>query len=707
MKKIVSFLLAVLSCCVFASAVSADAQQPAAASPSDAPVTQTSTSAQGFAGTVRITHDNVPVNTDLIVTIGVEGATLTEGDVIRYCLYDGSVSCSDADKQWVDYTGPAAVSANTVIEAAVFFADGSRSQAAVSTITCIDKTAPELPRIEPSTTQWTKEPVMITVSGGSDAQSGLQRLEYRIGADGVWTEYTDKISISAAGKVFARSVDRAGNMSEAAVLEVSNFDVTPPDVTAMVIGLSSDGKPVIADTGAFGKYYGSQVTAKPDGAADAESGVAGYQYQMVSSAEAVREDKWQKFDPSDPPVISGDFCGYVYARAVDAVGNCSLPVASDGFVIDVTPPVIDNVRLSDENITGSRVIVTFTVKDNYALETVTVNGTYAGIYISSFTAFRNDDYLIVAIDKVGNRSEQLVQITNINTTPFTLLDTWKGMNPQDFTPATWAEAEKAANELETLITLDAPQAQVEAAAGKLLTALEGLVTRGDGTLSRELIERVKAYDSSMYTESSWALLQESIAGLELVLNNPESTQEAVDVSRRALEQRLSELVKRADFTDLDRLISQCERMNTDAFSAATHKVFTEALEHAKELSRTDSDQTAADAAYEQLLAAMGGLEIHEKGGINFTPIMTVILGLLIVAAATALLIVRLRAKEIFADKDNDDEEDAVEESVNGYGDICFTDEADDQTVSEAVETAVEKKADEGGQPAYIGHRSKK
>lgn len=680
-KKLLCLLLAAVGSFVFALSAGAEG-----VSVSDAPpaAEQSQSAAERFGGSLRLVYDSAPTNKAVTVAVAVDNATLAEGDVIRCRMFSDAVSGADA-AQWFDYTAPFEVPDNMKVEAKVVFADGSASFPASASIGFIDKTPPAAPEIASSNTEWTRDPVTVTLSGGSDEQSGLLRLEYRLGAEGAWTEYTGAVSIAAPTAVYARSVDAAGNMSAASLLEITNFDTTAPDVAAMSVGLSADGSPVVGEQGAFSKYFGSDVTVSIDGAADAASGIKGYQYQTVEGAESPKEDKWQTYDPAKPPVISGDFCGYVYARAVDNVGNTSAPVASEGFIIDVTPPVVENIKLSETAITGNRVIVTFNVKDNYWVETVTVNGVYAGIYISAFTAFRNDDYLIVAYDKVGNRTEQLVQITNINATPFTLLDTFKGMKAEDFTPTTWAAAEKAAAELEGLITVDAPQAQIEASAGRLLTALEGLVTRGDNTLSLELIERIAAYDPAAYTESSWNLLVEGIAQLRAVLNDPESTQESVDNGRRALEQRVTELVKRADFTNLDRLIAQCERMDTKNFGGESYTLFTEALTAAKELSRTDSGQDAADEAYRALLDAMGGLEVQEEKSFEIAPVATVIVGLLIVAVGIALFIVKTRLNSrVSALKADDSDFDDDNNDLGGCGDIRFTDEetAPDITFSE-------------------------
>jgi|GEM_PF-1696393 len=705
MKKIICFLLAVMSCCVFASAAGAESQPEGETSSTVA--TQSAPAAQSFGGRLRLVYDSAPTNKAVSVAVAVDGATLAEGDVIRCRMFTGAVSSADASAWWFDYTAPFEVPENMTVEAQVVFADGSRSAAVSAQITSIDRIEPTAPEINSSNTEWTKDPVTITLTGGSDAQSGLLRLEYRLSSEGAWMEYTGPVSVPAQTSVYARSVDAAGNTSGASQLEITNFDLVAPDVSALSVALSASGTPVVGDTGTFSKYFGSDVTVTIDGASDAASGIKGYQYQTVEGSESLKEDKWQNYDPKKPPVISGDFCGYVHARAVDNVGNISSPVSSEGFIIDVTPPTVENLKLSETAITGNRVIVTFTVKDNYWVETVTVNGIYAGVYISSFTAFRNDDYLIVAYDKVGNRTEEVVKITNINATPFTLLDTFKSMKSEDFTPTTWAAAEKAASELEGLITVDAPQAQIEAAAGQLLTALEGLVTRGDNTLSLELIERVKAYDPAKYTESSWKLVEGEIALLEAVLANPESTQEAVDTGRRALEQKVTELVRLADFTNLDRLIAQCERMDTSSFNAESKRLFDEALTEAKELSRTDSGQTAADGAYRKLLDAMGGLEQVEDKNFEATPVAMVIVGLLIVVVAIALFVVRMRSNyRISALKEADDEDDSDDDGdLGGYGDIRFTDEEPAEDIDEKEESgSYIGGSGRSGDSGYIGRR---
>lgn len=702
MKKSVMLILALILALCFSVAASAES------APSDTPNNAGEQSSETTKPTRTslpvITFDQKPTNQPVTVQITLtEGSGLLEGDVIRWRIYDPVVTNADLDPAiiWQDYTEPFTVDRNTMLETRIFYPEGGGSASVKQEITCIDTVPPTAPELSVSPADWTKGPVAVSVSGGSDEQSGLARLEYRTG-DGAWTEYTGPVNLTAASRFSARSVDLAGNCSEPVTREINNFDLTAPDVTRMTVSLSASGNPVIADFGAFSKYFGSGVTVTIDGAADNESGVAKVQYQLLGASDPVSEDKWLDYDPAKKPVIASDFCGYVFARACDKVGNCSASVVSEGFIVDCTAPVIDKVTLSETAVTGSRVIVTFSVKDNFWLETVTVNDAYAGIYYSSFTAFRNGDYEIVARDKVGNEARKTVTITNINATPFTLLDTWKGMNSQDFTPASWQPAQTAATELETLLTIQASQPQIEAAAQKLLTTMEALVARGDGTLSRELISRLREYDTALYTDSSWANVEAGIVQLESCLENPECTQEAVDTDRRALEAAVSALVKRGDFTDLDRLIAQAERQDTDMYSTESHNRFVAALEHAKSMSRTDSSQADIDAAYTELLNAMGGLELFEKKHFDITPVILVVLGILVLAAAVALFIVRLRMSnggKTEADEDVEPSELDGEEEIREVGDICFSDEEDD-----APQTVSEPKQSGSSGSTYIGGR---
>ncbi|MBQ4312911.1 MAG: hypothetical protein IJC18_01755, partial [Clostridia bacterium] len=284
------------------------------------------------------------------------------------------------------------------------------------------------------------------------------------------------------------------------------------------------------------------------------------------------------------------------------------------------------------------------------------------------TAFRNGEYAVVATDKAGNTSKKTVTVSNINATPFNLLSMYASLSEKDFTPSTWAVAKAAASELQGLLTLGSADTLVDAAAEKLAASLEALVHRGDGTLTLELVERVLQNDPEQYTASSWERVLLCIDAIDEVLDDPECTQADIDAARHALEQAVSELRVRGDFTSLDRLIKQCERVNAADYDADIFLAFEEILEQAKDMSRIDSTQDDVNTMYRTLLDSYGALsKKEEKKGFSPTTLSFVVVGLLIIAAGTALFIVNKRSKQSAARDEAQDAYDDADEYTDDFG----------------------------------------
>lgn len=616
--------------------------------------------------------------------------------------------------EWIKYTGPLKIEKNCKIYAKITRISGEESEEVSAEIQNIDDIAPLPPQIVADKEKWVKNILPVTIVSGTDViineegnklpgGSGLARTEYRLGEEGLWHEYTGPFSLSEPATLFARSVDKAGNESNYVSERFDNFDVTAPDCSAVSFAINSDIPPVIAESGSFSKFYKGKVTVTIDGAHDSESGVDHLEYQFAGANAVVKEDGWKRYAADSKPVINGDFCGYVCMRAVDKVGNVSQSLASDSIVIDVTAPVISNIALSTTAPTDQKVSVTFSVKDNVLLDTVRVNGQYVSVYSPSFTAFRNGDYLIEAVDKAGNKSTNTVKITNINASAFNLLAMYKSLSSENFTPSTWAVAQTAASELEGLLTVGSSENAISAASEKLVLSMEGLVVRGDGTASLRLIEKIKDYDSEKYTDSSWEKVQKGIENVNTCLANPERTQEEVDTARRGLEDAVTALVPRGDFTNLDRLVEQCGKLDKANYDPNKFAQMEETIDRAKKLPRTDTAQPEIDEVYRTLIEQMSALKIivedTKKTGLNV--VMIVVLSLLVIAIGTAVFIFTRRMKAEREDEDEYDEneeydedaeyEEEIEESAGetpaGIGDFVFTDDG--------------SSSDEGG---YIGHR---
>ncbi|MBO0587627.1 hypothetical protein I2484_10040, partial [Sporosarcina sp. E16_8] len=94
------------------------------------------------------------------------------------------------------------------------------------TISNIDRVAPGKATfsINPSTP--TNQDVLVTIFYPSDAFEK----EYKIGENGAWRLYREPVKLVNNNTVFARSKDRAENMSEESSIEVTNIDKTPPTI---------------------------------------------------------------------------------------------------------------------------------------------------------------------------------------------------------------------------------------------------------------------------------------------------------------------------------------------------------------------------------------------------------------------------------------------------------------------------------------------
>lgn len=625
-----------------------------------------------------VTFTDVPVPTYVEVLIGTgDTAALAEGDRIMYRIDEG---------EWTEYSGSLAIDINCVISAKVVLADGTESEVSSTEVGCIDKYPPEPPQIFADTVTWVNDFVDVSVVSGSDAESGVLRNEYRLGEEGQWIEYTAPVSVTSPIVFYARTIDRAGNASTLSSAEIYNFDTTAPDVGGLIVTFTSETAPVTADS-IFGQYYSGNVSFSIDGARDSQSGVAEYHYQLAGSSDTLSADGWIEYDPNEHPIIKGSFCGYVFVRAVDNAGNISAAAPSAAIVIDTEAPVVAGIRMNPVEITDGRVIVTFDITDNFWLDKVMVGDSYLGTYDPTFTAFRNGDYTLTAIDKAGNSTQVVFTISNIDSTPFSLLSLFEQLDEDSFTPSTWVGVAAAADELQRIITVETNPLLVQAAAERLVASMEGLVSRGDGTMSLELIDRVLEYDPAKYTSSSWQRVEIRIADIRLCLDDPESTQADVDTVRRALEQAVSELTMLGNFTSLDRLIAQCETIGGDRYDPVKYGVFTEVLAAAKALSRTDSSQRDVDTAYSALLQAMDALRLPEEEPEPTLPVVGyVIIGLLVVFILTVLFIIfksRPTGTDELPNEDSEDDfeddfDESQDEPVYTIGDICFSDSDNEQ-----------------------------
>ncbi|UUN31549.1 OmpL47-type beta-barrel domain-containing protein [Streptomyces sp. FIT100] len=244
----------------------------------------------------------------------------------------------------------------------------------------------------------------VTVSA-TDAGSGVDKVEYALGADGAWQPYTAPVMVHEVGthKVRYRATDKAGNAAaeksvDFEVVAPPTDDTTAPETSATVSGEKDDQ----------GRYLGMATVTVT--ASDTGSGVNTIEYALGA------DGAWQ---PYTAPVMVHEVGTHkVRYRATDKAGNAAAEKSVDFEVVapptqDRTPPVTSAAVTGDKNadgafITSATVTVTATDADSgvdkveYSLD----GGPYLA-YTAPVIVDRVGFHTVLhrATDKAGNTSE--------------------------------------------------------------------------------------------------------------------------------------------------------------------------------------------------------------------------------------------------------------------------------------------------------------
>ncbi|MEV5582491.1 family 16 glycoside hydrolase [Streptomyces parvus] len=244
----------------------------------------------------------------------------------------------------------------------------------------------------------------VTVEA-TDAGSGVDTVEYALGADGEWQPYTAPVVVNEVGDhtVRYRATDKAGNAAEEksvdfAVAAPPTDDETPPETSATVTGEKDDA----------GAYLGMATVTVT--ASDTGSGVNTIEYALGADGE------WQ---PYTAPVMVHEVGEHtVRYRATDRSGNVADEKSAEFTVVeppsqDQTAPETSVKVEGDKNsdgafITSAKATVAATDDDSgvdkveYSLD----GGPYLA-YTTPVIVDRVGHHTIAhrATDKAGNTSE--------------------------------------------------------------------------------------------------------------------------------------------------------------------------------------------------------------------------------------------------------------------------------------------------------------
>jgi plastocyanin len=159
----------------------------------------------------------------------------------------------------------------------------------------------------------------VTVTA-SDTGSGVNTIEYAIGAGGAWQAYTAPVMVHQVGThtVRYRATDKAGNVAADKSVEFTVVAAPPQDTTAPVTGATVEGT-----KNSDGAYVGKAkvtVSATDEGG----SGVAGIEYSL---------DAGPYLAYSAPVVVDRAGAHTVAYRASDRAGNTSQPLSVSFTVV--------------------------------------------------------------------------------------------------------------------------------------------------------------------------------------------------------------------------------------------------------------------------------------------------------------------------------------------------------------------------------------
>ncbi|GJF27135.1 MULTISPECIES: OmpL47-type beta-barrel domain-containing protein [Streptomyces] len=247
----------------------------------------------------------------------------------------------------------------------------------------------------------------VTIAATDEGGSGVDRVEYAIGADGAWQPYTAPVVVDQVGEhtVRYRAFDKAGNAAAEksvtfTVVAPPTDDTTPPETSATVGG----------ERNADGAYIDMATVTVT--ASDTGSGVNGIEY-------AVDDGAWQAY--TAPVMVHQVGTHTVRYRATDKAGNVAAGKSVEFTVVaappqDTTAPVtgaaVEGTKNSDGAYVG-RAKVTVSATDEggsgvagieYSLDA----GPYLA-YSAPVVVDRAGAHTVAyrASDRAGNTSEPL------------------------------------------------------------------------------------------------------------------------------------------------------------------------------------------------------------------------------------------------------------------------------------------------------------
>ncbi len=243
----------------------------------------------------------------------------------------------------------------------------------------VDLIAPGAPNVKLSTEEPTNKDVAVSIAS-EDTEAKIQ---YKLKENAEWIDYVGSFNITENTNIYARAMDKAGNVGETVIKEVKNIDKVPPVVTV---------------TGVENKAVYSRAVKPVVTTEDLNS---------VAVTELLNDKAYN----GEEITAEGNYT--LKVTAIDKAGNITEVVKA--FVIDRTAPSLSIEGVENNGLYNNTVNPKVIADDKDAVVTLTLNGNpYNGEPIG---AEGNYTLKATAVDKVGNQSETSISFAIDKTAP--------------------------------------------------------------------------------------------------------------------------------------------------------------------------------------------------------------------------------------------------------------------------------------------------
>ncbi len=342
-----------------------------------------------------------------------------------------TVGCDDGDGvgcKRVDYTKTFKSSAKT---GKIRIEDKSGNYTDCEVAVYIDKTAPSVPSVSmykwkndstaPTSTSgltaysnnsWSNKNVYTLASGSTDSHSGFDHYEYvTTGKTGNKNTSGSSYSVKEDGTstIKYRACDKLGNCSAYTGVKTINIDRTPPSVPKIILSTVSGGE----NNYTSNTWINRTIYTRVNGS-DSESDFSHYEY-TTSGATTNDTEK-----SGSSRSIAAEGTSKIKYRACDTRGNCSAWTSEAIIKIDKTAPDLSNVsNSSGGSWTNSNVVISadasdedsgmaeilYRYSDAWTRYSDWDSGTTATRAVGTWSAERDSEVYVIAVDNAGNETE--------------------------------------------------------------------------------------------------------------------------------------------------------------------------------------------------------------------------------------------------------------------------------------------------------------